>query len=344
MMNEMRDPQLEAWYRGGAGEEPPPALDAAILAAAHRAVGAGPTPLARRTSRSWMMPVAAAAVLVLSVTLIRFTPQEEVLPEVSAPPAAPPPPAGAPGRGLEATGGVRPAEAPVIAATTAAPPSATAAAGAKAKTEAPKIEARVAAAPTAAVSSPARPLSPPAAVVPSEEVVKAAPIDAGTVAAQRKGARLAQAEQKDLPRSRAFDSAPSPRSLPLAAPPALAATEARSAVPAPTMPPLRARQDKQSAAEPNRLAAAGAGVAPQSGPDPGLRESPPDKEKVSLAPEAWIAKLLSLQAAGPDSEFLKELAAFRQVYPRHPLPASLQAALSRLPGPPPRPFPDQAPR
>ena len=47
---------------------PPPALDQAILAAAHRAVNAGPrdateaAPLARRPQR-WWMPLAAAAVI-----------------------------------------------------------------------------------------------------------------------------------------------------------------------------------------------------------------------------------------------------------------------------------------
>ncbi|KAB2842198.1 MAG: hypothetical protein F9K47_09640, partial [Burkholderiales bacterium] len=104
-MSELRDPVLEAWYRAGAGEEPPVALDAAVLAAAHLAVSAKPQSLVAKTRQTWFWPVAAAAVLVLSVSIVRLTPTEEVLPAIleSAPVApgrvetgdAPPPTADA---------------------------------------------------------------------------------------------------------------------------------------------------------------------------------------------------------------------------------------------------------
>lgn len=52
-----------------AAEEPPPHVDAAILAAARRAVGARPTLVGRAPWRRWQVPLAAAAVLVVATSL-----------------------------------------------------------------------------------------------------------------------------------------------------------------------------------------------------------------------------------------------------------------------------------
>ncbi len=52
-----------------ASDEPPAALDDAILAASRRAVSAGPVPLGASRWRSWRMPLAAAAVIVLSASV-----------------------------------------------------------------------------------------------------------------------------------------------------------------------------------------------------------------------------------------------------------------------------------
>lgn len=64
----IRDPQLDAAYRAGAGAEPPQRLDDLIRAAARREVGSGPRSLA--SHRRWQMPLALAAVLVLSVGVV----------------------------------------------------------------------------------------------------------------------------------------------------------------------------------------------------------------------------------------------------------------------------------
>jgi hypothetical protein len=68
-INQERDAALDAAYRAAAPDEPPPALDDAIRAAARRAVGAGPL---RRGSplRRWQLPLSIAAVLVLCVSLV----------------------------------------------------------------------------------------------------------------------------------------------------------------------------------------------------------------------------------------------------------------------------------
>lgn len=71
-----RDPRLERLYREAAHEAPPPHLDAAILAAARREVGARPRSLASRIRR-WHVPVSVAAVVVVSVTLVILVREEE---------------------------------------------------------------------------------------------------------------------------------------------------------------------------------------------------------------------------------------------------------------------------
>src|SRR6185295_2720903 len=69
-MTEERDAKVSAAYRGLGAEEPPRALDEAILAAARRQAGAGPAALAARSGRQrWYAPLATAAVLVLAVAV-----------------------------------------------------------------------------------------------------------------------------------------------------------------------------------------------------------------------------------------------------------------------------------
>lgn len=82
-----RDTQLAALYRAAARDEPSPALDAAIRAAARREVGARPRPVGPFFSRSWRVPLSLAAVVVLSVSLVTLI-REEAPPEISRPPRA----------------------------------------------------------------------------------------------------------------------------------------------------------------------------------------------------------------------------------------------------------------
>lgn len=72
-----RDPRLERLYREAAHEAPPAHLDAAILAAARREVGARPRSLASALRR-WHVPVSIAAVVVVSVTLVILVREEEM--------------------------------------------------------------------------------------------------------------------------------------------------------------------------------------------------------------------------------------------------------------------------
>src|SRR5438552_1337822 len=65
-----RDDSVSRRYRELPAEEPPRALDEAILAASRRAAGARPASLVAPTGRQrWYVPLAAAAVIVLAVGL-----------------------------------------------------------------------------------------------------------------------------------------------------------------------------------------------------------------------------------------------------------------------------------
>ncbi len=97
-----RDPHLARLVAAAGDEAPSPALDAAILAAARRAVSAGPqavTPVgggetaapAPRRKRNGYVPVSIAAVLVMSASLVTIVQQEKGDDLMQPPPGVPAP-------------------------------------------------------------------------------------------------------------------------------------------------------------------------------------------------------------------------------------------------------------
>jgi len=69
-----RDQELSALYQRGRKDEPPPHLDAQILAAAHREAATRP-PAPRRAR--WQIPLALAATVVLSVTVVSLLREQQ---------------------------------------------------------------------------------------------------------------------------------------------------------------------------------------------------------------------------------------------------------------------------
>ena len=86
--NPERDPVLADAWRAHSAEMPPAELDAAILAAAHRAVGSAPQGSAQRAAagtqspdatrpQRWWMPLAAAATIgAIALGILQTVPQE----------------------------------------------------------------------------------------------------------------------------------------------------------------------------------------------------------------------------------------------------------------------------
>jgi len=106
------DPTLDALLRADSVEEPSPDVDAAILAAAHRAVQSAPRETAKPAEATspwrWWMPLAAAATIgAITIGVLQLAPKEpqptativsdvpptetRAAPETAAPAPAPPP-------------------------------------------------------------------------------------------------------------------------------------------------------------------------------------------------------------------------------------------------------------
>ena len=78
----LRDPRFDAAWRTASSEEPSPTLDAAILAAAHREVGAKPQGLsaqAMRAHRRWWPLAAAATIAVIAIGVVQRAGQDDLV-------------------------------------------------------------------------------------------------------------------------------------------------------------------------------------------------------------------------------------------------------------------------
>lgn len=149
---------LSAAYRGARGEEPAADLDEVLLERARREVHLGPKVAWSPFTRSWSLPLALAAVLVVSVTVtlvlheqtgeplpVPAKPAPEALPPAPAKDQAPPPAA----KSAPAPERARPsaAPAPFPAETPVAPAQPAPAAGAAARVDEPAASAERPAAP-----------------------------------------------------------------------------------------------------------------------------------------------------------------------------------------------------
>jgi hypothetical protein len=309
-----RDPRLAQLLAAASREEPPAALDAAILAAARREVNARPLAAggdgeagvppvrALHVKRNWYVPVSIAAVLVLSVSLVTLVHQEKgdelaqppvatsPLPKASAPVAEPP--AAKPDSALSDAVSAQPklaedkrAEAAAVAKAPAAPESYAEPAGKQRaeKREAPTDSAVSAARRDQAASVVTREQGPAGATADAQQVAPGTAMG-GISAAPRSPAASAPARER---RAEPFPAVVGEReaSVPAASPP-----------PAPAARPAPALRQMAKRAVLWR----------------GLEDQPPEK---------WLERLAEFKRDNRQTDADELLAEFRRRFPEHPASA-----------------------
>lgn len=330
-MADPREDRVGRAYRELPGEGPPAALDAAIQAAARRAVGARPG----RSARRWQVPVSIAAVLALAVGLTLHVEREQ-------------PPLVVDGTPVQPT-----SEYPVTASPPALEPVTPAASAPGTPREAAPPEERARAKELAAPmpekkSAVAKPDAMPApALVPAPAPAPApAPVPAPAPATPAAPA-LAPAPTLPPPRAPAAPPASSAPALPEAA---MAAKPATLAPPAPSAASDAANR-ATAGAGPGRLASPAApGVAAPQAMPRAKSEAAPARDAAVVAqgslerqdslakqaaqsplpPEQQLARIAELRAKGRHEEADKALADFRRAHPDYRLSEEWRRKVERL--------------
>jgi hypothetical protein len=323
-MNEIeRDRRLDAAWSAASREEPPPSLDAAIRAAARRAVDAAPRP---KRDKHWWYPLATAAtVAVLAVGILQLTPPEQVAPTIVA----------------NMTG--TPREANKDVARPVAP--------ADTKTVEPSA-AITAPSPTATPSPPAQAPARRARGVATGSVAgerALAPASESDTPKQSLAAKREFAAQDKLASAKPDTAAANTAPTPSAAAPAPVAPPRSEPFPAAAAPEPRrdAYADERKAAA-NAPAGAAAPQFARSAAAPSAEEAQTRdrvagakvatvkaKEGAARSVEEWIKRIRDLKNAGRQDEAAKELAVFRNEYGERAdalLPADLRAMKAPAPG------------
>ncbi len=319
-----RDPALERAWRAHSNESPPPALDRAILAAAHRAVGSRPEaakPAEATSPQRWWMPLAAAATIgAVVIGIMQTMPADTnlVAPEVNAPATAPRPvgklEATAPSVDArkEESGSVAAEQKKKRAEAPAAPPApalrdSAAAVAERGSAAAPAAESRprsMSAAPPAAAPVPAPAAgaaSPPAQAMKNDAARAPEPFPAASAPSSAESDA-----RKDAPSERQQAAAPPPPAL---------AGRLQQAPAAPSMPApaatMRARDEVRE---------------PPGKPLAKTNAFAEDPQAKARDPEAWIARIRKLRDEGHTAEALRELREFRTTVPdaERRLPADLR--------------------
>jgi len=343
-----RDPDLEQAWRAHSRETPPAALDAAILAAAHRAVDSKPR-AATGAPRWWMPVMAAAAIGAVAIGVVQLAPPPEpaldtgsssvvasVEPKRVEPPAVATPPADVPKPAV--------AEAPAKKQKEFVERPAAAAGGV--------VGTRVAPVPSPNVQQAPVPPAPAAREVPRENKVAAdrapEPFPGKAESSEaRRGAEVAgfaadapaPTAKRDLEDAR--KDAGNERQLAAAAPPpAPAAAPVPSApppaAPVPSAPPPAAPVPSAptgAASVPSTPAAAPAPPAPARTEATASRMIESDRARGQVSgmlqknaavasasekardPDAWITRIRKLRDEGQTAEALRELREFRSNVP-----------------------------
>ena len=330
-----RDPDLDRAYAAGANEGPPARLDAAILAAARREAGAGPRRLGML--RAWRAPVALAAVLVLSVSVVLLLREEgadrlDQLPPSAAPPAVDSARRSEPAASakLESARGAAPSADVAPQARDAPAPQPRAVEEDRRKVEVPSAVMQAPPPPAEAPPPAPRPFADPPAAPDELRAAPAAPpaqtgslakeTDPGAAAGARERAatveREAQAQRVPAPPAERTPASPGEKAVPPAekasAPPVAAAPDAatgalgRSQVQSRRALPDANRMEQKPRED---LAAAASRPVWQ-----GFERQPPEK---------WLVRMEELRRTGRDEDAREMLMEFRKRFPQYPVPPSL---------------------
>lgn len=322
-----RDAKLAALYRAAARDEPPPALDDAIRAAARREVGARPRHAGSSFIRSWRVPLSIAAVIVVSVSLVTL--MREEAPEVAQPPRAESPtdaerkPAAADRGAATVSNTLVPDEQRSKSIGLKSPKQTSAPGiGIRGNTVSPEPAAQPrkekAAVDRVETDAPSAP-SPLAKRATPEAFPSAADMRDNKVTAPAEPSR--RSAKEDVRRDVA--AAPSEsRQRPQASAPIVAAVPAAgSASEAKAQFRSEAANADSAARESSPMPAPAA--KPQS-----LSSVPPMtgsiQAYVNLPPEKWLERIEELRKLGRLEEAKTNLAEFKKRYPDYPLPASLK--------------------
>jgi hypothetical protein len=280
----LHDPAFDAAWRAVSSEVPPPAADAAILAAARRAVHTGPRRVAEATRpERWWAPLAAAATIgAIAIGILQLAAPDKT----AAPPA------------ILTDMPVAPAQAPKVDALAAPDRQRTARPDAEVEASAPAKDVRkqMALEPRAAMSANAIP----------------AP-------AQQSAARQASAPPASASPAATTGAVPTTPHAPVSESPA-AADSAPAGIGAVTPSPVAqpfpagtAERREMAAVEarppPQPLAKLAAGAAADASPAARAQLRAP------LPVAEWLALIRELRADGRSDEAAKELAAFRLAHP-----------------------------
>ncbi len=350
------DDVLAAAWRSQSDEEPPPALDAAILAAAHRAVGSGPRDASTQAHEAtrpqrWWMPLAAAATIgVVVIGILQVAPQAPVdaligeradfseraarkaqAPVVAPPvaPSAPAPVVTPPAPAVEQAPAPSPKrEAVPVPAIPRTPPVANAVpAPAPENPRTPSVAVAVPAPGPAAPGPQKQGMLADSPPVPSDAVPQPFPADAGAKKLEadstpREGERKDAAE---VSRKASVQSAAAGgvATAPPAAP--AMAQRAQAAAPPAALGKLDGRMRENSAARDEATASsAPAAASPRQTPN---ELSSSELQQRARDPDGWIAEIRALRTSGRIAEANAQMREFRRYVPdaETRLPADLRA-------------------
>ena len=299
---EPRDDALAKAWRAHSAEAPPAALDAAILAAAHRAVGSGPRAAnaaaaeATRPQRWWMPLAAAATISVVVIGILQVAPQapDDIAPaerDAVSLRVAPVSPAVAPAKSAAAPAAGEPPSPDVRAAMAPSQPATT-----------PKVALTDTRKQMA--SSRATPL-PAAEPFPADRLSRKSEAEVAPRAGERKDSdspARAMAHSNDATARESIS--PSPIT-------GADSAGASGPVGASARPAKTAGRDRESGALRGEMTAPGA---PAAAP-PELARSPASPAELQARardPDAWIGRIRKLREDGRVAEAIDEIRDFRR--------------------------------